>query len=566
MHNNTKTTQASDCDAIYLKHWRRDLEITLYHLTRIPPAKRDERLKQFRKDYAFTLEQWVSAIRDPQVRLDTLAEGKAEFCKLWKRWCRRSVVLYPEHLRDQLLSEGEGLSAGYIRKRKLGLIDWGVARRPFGRWTGPSMPSNAAGALHKYRGTDRWCAHFTKDPHLVRDIVPHVDDDDFPPDLLPIMQEFALLAVRDTTALDDFWTRHQDLQHRLFDPLIAEYLAGTAVREQPTRAVEEFPQEPHREEPVSPTGGLLPTLVPVGPHDGQQQPPSPPASFNSVDAEEQLPAPPPEPRDEPSDVVEQLPPPLAPASAVVPPQDPSQPSPSRRSRKTTTIPRDEKARAMCLNIQDKELRFLVKLYQAERRERGEPFISQADMIQQWGINRNILYETHNLGRVIGFTVEKDEFIGHNALGRPTVTYERKGKLIVIPPEQFLKRITPGEETPDQTRARRDRSSRPHRSECERLRTAKYRADIKARRRRVADLDCRASAIREVLIPGKWMTIKAIAREILKSKSPSFNGLTGNSLYRAIARELDKKSLRDMILSRKKATARCGFSVRAFRLK
>jgi hypothetical protein len=30
---------------------------------------------------------------------------------------------------------------------------------------------------------------------------------------------------------------------------------------------------------------------------------------------------------------------------------------------------------------------------------------------------NLIYETDALGRLIGFTVEEDEFIGHNALGR-----------------------------------------------------------------------------------------------------------------------------------------------------
>jgi hypothetical protein len=66
------------------------------------------------------VERWVSAIRDPELREVTLAESKSEFCKVWKRWRRRSVALYPESLRDQLFFEGERLAAGYIRERRLG--------------------------------------------------------------------------------------------------------------------------------------------------------------------------------------------------------------------------------------------------------------------------------------------------------------------------------------------------------------------------------------------------------------------------------------------------------------
>jgi hypothetical protein len=189
-------------------------------------------------------------------------------------------------------------------------------------------------------------------------------------------------------------------------------------------------------------------------------------------------APPPTPaaaeRRETEAVRQVMPASLSPATTAAateqqPKPPPSLQAPRPRSRKPskTTIPLDEKDQALCLGIQDKELRFLVRLYKAGRQERGEPFVSQADMIQQWGINRDILYETDELGRMIGYTPEKDEFIGHNALGRGATTYKRKGQFVTIPPEQFLKRVTPGSETPAQTKARRAKSKRQYRSERER---------------------------------------------------------------------------------------------------
>jgi hypothetical protein len=161
------------------------------------------------------------------------------------------------------------------------------------------------------------------------------------------------------------------------------------------------------------------------------------------------------------------------------------------------------------------------------------------MLRHDGVNRGTLYETDELGRTMGYTVEYDEFIGHNALDRPTITYKRKGKFIEIPAAQFLRRITPGSETPEQTKARRAKSKRPYRSERERQRTAKSRAATKEKRRRVGNLDCRASAIREVLIPGKWATIKRVARDL--EKSAAFDVLTGKSPLRHRTRVAKERS-------------------------
>jgi hypothetical protein len=205
----------------------------------------------------------------------------------------------------------------------------------------------------------------------------------------------------------------------------------------------------------------------------------------------------------------------------------------------STIPPGDKEQAMCRNIQDKELRFLVRLYKAERRERGDPFISQADMIQQWGINRDILYETDELGRRIGFTPEQDEFIGHNALGRPTVTYKRKGKLIEIPAAQFLKRITPGSETPAETKARRAKSKRPHRSRRRHKIRAEQRAITKARRAQANDVDCRQSAV-SVVLTTKWVTIVQLGKDLAQSlafRDRNRKQLVGRSLHQAILRTL-----------------------------
>ena len=146
----------------------------------------------------------------------------------------------------------------------------------------------------------------------------------------------------------------------------------------------------------------------------------------------------------------------------------------------------------------------------------------------------------------------------------TAAVSRQISVVTIPPEQFLKRVTPGSETPDETKARRAKSKRQYRSKCERQRTARSRAATKARRRRVNDLDCRASAIKDILIPGKWTTIKRVARDL--EKSAAFDGLTGKSLYRAIERELAKEPLSNMIQQKKKATVRLGFSTKMFRLK
>jgi hypothetical protein len=214
----------------------------------------------------------------------------------------------------------------------------------------------------------------------------------------------------------------------------------------------------------------------------------------------------------------------------------------------STIPPGDKEQAMCRNIQDRELRFLVRLYKAERRERGEPFVSQADMIQQWGINRDILYETDEIGRRIGFTPEQDEFIGHNALGRGATAYKRKGQFITIPAEQFLKRITPGSETPAETKARRAESKRPYRSKRRHKIRAEQQAITKARRAQAGDVDCRESAV-SLVVTAKWKTIAQLGKDLAQSSAfRDRNGkqLVGRSLHQAILRTLRLAPLCDVI--------------------
>jgi len=242
------------------------------------------------------------------------------------------------------------------------------------------------------------------------------------------------------------------------------------------------------------------------------------------------------------------------APSVAPPdieKPPPSPPPRSRNSKTTTIPHDEAARAMCLNIQGSELRFLVRLYQTKRRERGEPFVSQADMIREWGINRNILYETDDLGRLIGFTIEEDEFIGHNALNRGAITYKRKGKLITIPPEQFLRRITPSSETPDETKARRAKSKQSDRSKRRREVRAEQRAITKALRAQAGDVDCRPSAV-SVILTKKWTTIEQLGKELAQScafRDRDGRQLVEESLHRAINRTLKQAPLCDVVETR-----------------
>jgi hypothetical protein len=214
----------------------------------------------------------------------------------------------------------------------------------------------------------------------------------------------------------------------------------------------------------------------------------------------------------------------------------------------STIPPGDKEQAMCRNIQDKELRFLVRLYKAERRERGDPFVSQADMIQQWGINRDILYETDEIGRRIGFTPEQDEFIGHNALGRGATAYKRKGQFITLPAEQFLKRITPGSETPAETRARRAKSKRPYRTKRRHEIRAEERAITKAQRAQAGDVDCRQSAV-SLVITAKWKTIAKLGKDLAQSlafRDRNRKRLVGRSLCQAILRTLRAAPLCDVI--------------------
>jgi len=141
----------------------------------------------------------------------------------------------------------------------------------------------------------------------------------------------------------------------------------------------------------------------------------------------------------------------------------------------------------------------------------------------------------------------DEFIGHNALGRPTITYKRKGRFITIPAEQFLKRITPGSETPDETRARRAKSKQPDRSKRRRKIRAEERTITKARRAQADDVDCRPSAV-SVVLTAKWITIEQLGKELAQSsafRDRDGNQLVGESLHRAINRALKQAPLDDV---------------------
>jgi hypothetical protein len=290
----------------------------------------------------------------------------------------------------------------------------------------------------------------------------------------------------------------------------------------------------------------------TAPHIGE--PPSrKPATI--IKKEARLPAPAAPERRQMEAVRQVMPASLSPATTAAateqqPKPPPSLQAPPQRSRKPskTTIPLDEKDQAPCLGIQDKELRFLVRPYKAGRQERGEPFVSQADMIQQWGISRDILYETDEIGRRIGFTPEKDEFIGHNALGRRATMHKHKGQFVTIPPEQFLKRITPGSETPAQTKARRTESKRPHRSKRRHEIRAEERAITKAQRDQAGDVDCRQSAV-SLVVTAKWKTISQLGKDL--AQFPAFRDrdgkqLVGRSLHRAILRTLRLAPLCDAI--------------------
>jgi hypothetical protein len=254
---------------------------------------------------------------------------------------------------------------------------------------------------------------------------------------------------------------------------------------------------------------------------------------------------------------------IIPGSPSIAPDEPSEEPSSRRRQ--STIPQSERARAMCLRIQESNLRVVARLRQQQRRVRGEPFVGVVDIIRGWGIAPGVLYETNDVGMRIGLTIEEDEYIGHHALSRRAQTHKQLGRLIRVPPEQYLRRITPGTETPKQTSARRAASKKAERNTRRAENRVAQRARERAEHQYVADLDCRASAIVAAMGTRRWVTVTQLAATL--RDSTAFRDVAGTSLRRVIQRDLDKQPLSDMIRVRNLDPVRGGLPPpKAYQLK
>lgn len=514
---------------------RSEIDLAIMYLRRIPPTERKRRLDHFKAGYRRLFEQ----VADEQL----LLEIREKFCGQWLRWRRRDAKGYPEILRDALSEEAE-LDA------ELRGLRWALERRvTFGK----RPPREVAEFLARHRGTDRWCAFFCSDPNKVADLIPHVNDGDFPPDVLLVVKRYALLAMHDPGAVDDFWAKHQDVYRRLFDPLpqrASEPAAPPIATEQPATASDGMVFAAHASHAIQQIIVALPGTAPVTPEVVEQLRPK--LLRMGIDREKDrvaataplviIEGPPPPP----ATISEDAPPPPLPRSHIdgsgrpQPPPSPSLPtSPGSIRPARSTIPRDAAAQAMCRLIQANDCHILFRLRQARQRERGEHVLKHRQMLRVHGVNLNELYETYVIGELLDFTIEEDEFVGRNALGRPARTYRRNGKFITLPAAQFLKRITPAGETLDQTRARRGETTRPHRSERQRQRRAEERAVTAARRQQIGDLDCRHSAV-HALLTNNWVTIAQLVGDL--DQSPAFGKLSGQSLINAIAKTLTKAPL------------------------
>ena len=193
------TQPASQAEnSVFHDYWRHDLDATLGPLVRIPPAEYEKRLERFRRSYGRIVEK----AKDPRARL----EIRGAFSKVWKRWRRRSVANYPESLRDKIFAEAE-------IERELWAVGWRrVSNLPLFQ---PPMPAEADAMLAKYRGRDRFVAWLTSHPHLLAEVIPHLQDSDVPRDLVLFVYRFVLVATREPDKLTAFRLEYRDVFKRL---------------------------------------------------------------------------------------------------------------------------------------------------------------------------------------------------------------------------------------------------------------------------------------------------------------------------------------------------------------
>ena len=185
-----------------------------------------------------------------------------------------------------------------------------------------------------------------------------------------------------------------------------------------------------------------------------------------------------------------------------------------------------------LAMQRKELRLLHRL-----RQLNLPFETWAS---EKGIDLGHLYDPAELGVLVQFTVEEDNRFATDPMGRA-----RNG----LPWKGFPKRLMPVGFTRTQTKERRKKFNRPKRTAAQRTRRAEKRAAKLARIKQAADLRCRKRAILTVL-SDEWMTISDLTKSLANSQAfmtpDGKTFLKGDSLRRAVARELEKPDLKCQI--------------------
>jgi hypothetical protein len=226
-------SQAENTDNLR-DYWRHDLDATLGCLVRIPPAEYEKRLKGFRQGYG----RIVEMARDARARL----EIRGAFSKVWKRWRRRSVANYPESLRDQIFAEAE-------IEREVWAVGWGsVANLPLFK---PPMLAEADAMLAEHSGRDRFVAWLTARPHLLPEVIPHLQDRDVPRDLLLFVYRLVLVALREPDKLTAFRLEYRDVFDRLKRPLMREAQSRVDALNAGKSAVTN--EETAVDEPVRPT-------------------------------------------------------------------------------------------------------------------------------------------------------------------------------------------------------------------------------------------------------------------------------------------------------------------------
>jgi hypothetical protein len=248
-------SQAENADNLR-NYWRHDLDATLGWLAHIPPADYEKRLERFRHCYG----RIVEMARDSRTRL----EIREAFSKVWNRWRRRSPALYPEELREQIFTEAE-------IEREVWAIGWGrIANLPLFE---PPMAAEVAAMLSKHRGRDRFVAWLTCHPHLLAEVIPHLQDRDVPRDLVLFVYKFVLVAVREPEKLAAFRLEYPDVFNRLKRPLLREAQARVDALNGGTTVI--INEEPAVDEPVKPAViEVAPPAASSLPPDDQEQRPA----------------------------------------------------------------------------------------------------------------------------------------------------------------------------------------------------------------------------------------------------------------------------------------------------